>query len=163
MNTLDTRPLFHSTIGFDRFMDLMTSASANATKASTYPPYNIEKLGEDTYRIIMAVAGFSRKDLSIVAQENTLLIKGVHTEPAEKVEYLHRGIATRAFEKSFQLADFIKIKNASLKNGLLSLDLKREVPEENKPREISITDLEEPSTEQKTIETQADKKPAPKK
>lgn len=136
MRSYDFAPLTRSTIGFDRMMDLLQS-SAQLDAVDNYPPYNIEKLGDDSYRITMAVAGFARDDLNIVAQANQLVVSGRKAED-EGVEYLHRGFAARGFERRFNLADFIKVKGASLANGLLSIDLAREVPEALKPRTIQI-------------------------
>jgi molecular chaperone IbpA len=138
MRDFDLTPLFRSTVGFDRMSELLDAATRLDDAQLSYPPYNIEKTGEDTYRITMAVAGFGQDDLSIVTQENSLLISGKAQEPEEGVEYLHRGIARRAFQRRFELADHIKVKSAELVNGLLRVDLVREVPDEQKPREIKI-------------------------
>ncbi|MGO8868748.1 MAG: Hsp20 family protein [Alphaproteobacteria bacterium] len=139
MRTFDLSPLFRSTVGFDRMSQLLDSALRVDEAQLSYPPYNIEKTGEDSYRITMAVAGFGQDDLSIVSQENSVTISGKAQEVPEGVEYLHRGIARRAFQRRFELADHIKVKGAELVNGLLHLDLVREVPEEQKPREIKIS------------------------
>ena len=138
MRTYDLTPLFRSTVGFDRLARLMDSAS-QVESAPTYPPYNIEKVADD-YRITMAVAGFSENDLEITVQENSLLISGRIEDREETAEksYLHRGIAARAFERRFDLADDIKVVGADVKNGLLNVDLVRVVPEEKKPRRIEI-------------------------
>ena len=138
MREFDLTPLFRSTVGFDRMSELFDAATRLDDAQLSYPPYNIEKTGEDDYRITMAVAGFSQDDLSIISQENSLVISGKAQEPEEGVEYLHRGIARRAFQRRFELADHIKVKSAELVNGLLRVDLVREVPEEQKPREIKI-------------------------
>jgi molecular chaperone IbpA len=138
MRTFDLSPLFRSTVGFDRMSNLFDSALRVDEAQLSYPPYNIEKTGEDSYRITMAVAGFGQDDLSIVSQENSVTISGKGQEPPEGVEYLHRGIGRRAFQRRFELADHIKVAGAALVNGLLHLDLVREVPEEQKPREIKI-------------------------
>ncbi|MBM3570870.1 MAG: Hsp20 family protein [Alphaproteobacteria bacterium] len=136
MTSFDLSPFFRSTIGFDRMASLIDSALRDETPG--YPPYNIEKTGDDAYRITMAVAGFAEDDLDIVAKENSLSIGG-KTKPADdKVEYLYRGIAGRAFERRFDLADHVKVVGASLVNGLLHVDLVREVPEAMKPRSIKI-------------------------
>ena len=139
MRTYDFTPLFRSTVGFDRLARLMDSAT-QVDNVPSYPPYNIEKLSDDDYRITMAVAGFSEKDLDIVLQENSLLISGriEKDEEAESARYLHRGIATRAFERRFDLADDIKVVGASVEHGLLNVELVRVVPEEKKPRRIEI-------------------------
>lgn len=137
MRTFDMTPLFRSTVGFDRMSRFLDSALQADEASVSYPPYNIEKTGETAYRITMAVAGFSQDDLEITATENTLLVKG--SRPSEtKGEFLHRGIATRAFERRFQLADYIKVTGARMDNGLLHIELAREVPEEMKPRTIAI-------------------------
>jgi len=135
---VDFQPLFRSAIGFDRLARLLDTARA-APEQTAYPPYNIEKTGEDTYVLTMAVAGFSAQDLEINAQDNTLLIAG--RAPAETAErrYLHRGIAGRAFERRFVLADHMQIAGAELANGLLHVSLRRVVPEALKPRRIEIT------------------------
>lgn len=133
----DLAPLYRSTIGFDRLASMLDDLSA--FEAPAYPPYNIEKLGEDEYRITMAVAGFSEDDLNIELKHNTLTISGKKTERSEnRGEVLHQGIASRAFERRFQLADFVEVRGASLENGLLHVTLKREVPEAMKPRTIAI-------------------------
>ena len=134
--SLDLSPLFRSTIGFDRFGRLFEDAFADA--APGYPPYNIEKLGENDYRIVMAVAGFGPADVKITAKENTLLVEGKQSETTNSTQYLHRGIAGRAFERSFELADHIQVTGAKLENGLLVVELKREIPEALKPRVIPV-------------------------
>lgn len=137
MRTYDLTPLFRSSIGFDRLMRMM-DASMRAEESSSYPPYNIEKIDEHTYRLTMAVAGFSEDDLNITVQDNTLHISGKARMEDEKIQYLYRGIAGRAFERQFQLADYIKVGEASLENGLLRIILEREIPEAMKPRTIMI-------------------------
>jgi molecular chaperone IbpA len=138
MRTFDLTPFYRSTVGFDRLFGLLDSV-ADGT-AQTYPPYNIERTGENAYRITMAVAGFGEGELSIEAKENTLAVKGEKkTETEEKDrEFLYRGIGARTFERRFQLADHVEVKSASLENGLLHVDLVREVPEAMKPRSIAI-------------------------
>ncbi|MSP50725.1 MAG: Hsp20 family protein [Alphaproteobacteria bacterium] len=136
MSTFDLTPLFRSTVGFDRMMSLLDAAGRSDEQA--YPPYNIEKVGEDAYRITMAVAGFGEDDLSIVAQGNSLVIAGKQKREETKAEYLYRGIAGRAFERRFQIADHIKVTGAELANGVLHVDLVREVPEAMKPRTVKI-------------------------
>ena len=138
MNTYDFSPLFRTGIGFDRMSQLLDSALAGGDQNGGYPPYNIEKTGADSYRITMAVAGFAADDIQIVSQENALLVAGKVKANGEAERYLHRGIAGRAFERRFQLADFIKVAGAALENGLLHVDLVREVPEAMKPRQIKI-------------------------
>jgi molecular chaperone IbpA len=141
MNTLDFSPLFRSTIGFDRLSQMLESSLGEGQPVA-YPPYNILKLDEDNYRITMAVAGFTEKDIEITAKENQLIVQGRVTGPDEtkdeKATYLHRGIAERAFERRFQLADHIRVNGAGLENGLLTIALVREIPEQMKPRKIEI-------------------------
>lgn len=138
MRTYDFSPLFRSSVGFDRMARVLDSLSADAAPA--YPPYNIEKTGDDQYRITMAVAGFGEGELEIRTQENMLVIAGriEKGEETEQRSFLHRGIAERAFERQFSLADHVKVVAASLENGLLHVDLAREVPEAMKPRTIAI-------------------------
>jgi molecular chaperone IbpA len=135
--TYDFTPLFRTAIGFDRLARLADTAAASAV-SSTYPPYNIEKTGDDSYRLAMAVAGFSEDELEIVVQDNTLVVSGKPADSTEPSQLLYRGIAGRAFERRFVLADHIVVDGASLKNGLLHVGLKRVVPEALKPRRISI-------------------------
>ena len=137
MNSFDFSPYFRSTIGFDRIANLL-DLGGRLDEGTSYPPYNIEKTGEDAYRITMAVAGFSEDDLSVVARDNTLTVTGKARQPEGGVEYLYRGIAGRAFERRFSLADYVKVSSASLVNGMLVIDLVREVPEAMKPRTIPI-------------------------
>jgi molecular chaperone IbpA len=137
MTSFDFSPLFRTAIGFDRLARLADSA-ASAAEATSYPPYNIEKTGEDTYRLTMAVAGFGPDDIEMTVKDNTLFVSGrVTTEPT-KTEVLYRGIAGRAFERRFALADHIVVDGADLQNGLLHVGLKRVVPEALKPRRIAI-------------------------
>lgn len=140
MKTFDATPLFRSSVGFDRMMDLFESVSRLDQAAPTYPPCNIEKTGEYEYRISLAVAGFSESDLEIEARENTLHVTGRQgkEEGGAQRRFLHRGIAARAFERSFRLADHVRVVGASLENGLLHVDLVREIPEAMKPRRIPI-------------------------
>ena len=138
MDRFDFSPLFRSTIGFDRLTRLVDAATRVDSASLAYPPYNIEKTGEDAYRLTMAVAGFSEDELDITVQENTLLVTGKAKKDEDENRYLHRGIAGRAFERRFSLADHIKVTGASLDNGLLHVDLVREVPEAMKPRTIKI-------------------------
>ena len=139
MRHVDFSPLYRSTVGFDRLFSMLDNMS-QPESTPTYPPYNIERVGEDAYRISMAVAGFAEGDLSIEAKRNALTVKGekVDEEKEGESEFLHRGIASRAFERRFQLADHVEVVGAELKNGLLHIDLKREIPEEMKPRKIAI-------------------------
>lgn len=140
MRNVDFSPYYRSTVGFDRLFGLLGTLAQPDT-GQTYPPYNIEKTGEVSYRITMAVAGFADEDIQIEVHEHTLSVKAEKAEePAfEGVQFLHRGIAARAFERHFQLADHVEIQGAALKNGLLHIDLKREVPEQLKPRKIEIS------------------------
>ncbi len=138
MDGFDFSPLFRSTIGFDRLMRLADSAT-RLDGVNSYPPYNIEVTGENAYRLTMAVAGFSGGDLEITVKENALIVNGKSQKDDDEARYLHRGIARRAFERRFQLADHIKVVGASLDNGLLHVDLAREIPEAMKPRKVEIT------------------------
>jgi molecular chaperone IbpA len=138
MDRFDFSPLFRSTIGFDRMARLVDAATHGDSTALSYPPYNIEKTGEDSYRLTMAVAGFSQSELDITVHEGTLIVTGKAETHEETGRYLHRGIARRAFERRFSLADHIKVTGASMDNGLLHVDLVREVPEAMKPRQIKI-------------------------
>ncbi|MGE5478421.1 MAG: Hsp20 family protein [Bacteroidales bacterium] len=138
MRTFDLSPLFRSTVGFDHLSRMLDAAQRLDDTAFSYPPYNIEKLSEDDYRITMAVAGFAETDLDITVQDYTLVISGKAHRDDEQAQYLHRGIAGRSFERRFELADFIRVEGASLVNGLLHVALKREVPERMKPRTIRI-------------------------
>ena len=135
MRTFDLAPLYRSTVGFDRLFSMMDGFEA----APGYPPYNIERTGDNDYRISVAVAGFGENELSIEAKENTLTIKGEKQVKEEKAgEVLYQGIAARAFERVFQLADYVVVKGASLENGLLHVELAREIPEAKRPRQIAI-------------------------
>lgn len=138
MNVFDTTPLFRTAIGFDRMARLIDTARA-AAEGPAYPPYNIEKTADDAYVLTMAVAGFAPEDLDITVQDNVLLVSGkARQEPEQERRFLHRGIAGRAFERRFVLADHIQVQGADLSNGLLHVALKREVPEALKPRRIEI-------------------------
>jgi len=139
MRTYDLSPLMRATVGFDRLMNILDQASRADEGASSYPPYNIEKLSEDRYRISMAVAGFREEELEITVKEQSLVVAGKKaSEDEEQVNFLYRGIAKRAFERRFDLADHIKVVGAELANGLLHIDLTREIPESAKPRTIQI-------------------------
>ena len=139
MRHIDFSPFYRSTVGFDRLFSMLDSMG-QPESAQTYPPYNIERTGDDAYRITMAVAGFGEDELELEAHRNVLTVKGEKAEQndGEGAELLYRGIAGRTFERRFQLADHVEVKGAGLKNGLLHIDLVREVPEELKPRRISI-------------------------
>jgi molecular chaperone IbpA len=154
MDGFDFSPLFRSTIGFDRLARLVDSATRVDNTAMSYPPYNIEKTGDDAYRLTMAVAGFSQDELDITVHEGTLIVSGKAQKEEANSRYLHRGIARRAFERRFSLADHIKVVGASLDNGLLHVDLVREVPEAMKPRTIKIASAE-PTQPQVTEQKQA--------
>ena len=135
---LDFSPLFRSTIGFDRMADLLERASRFGP-AGNWPPYDIEKTGEDAYRITMAVAGFTPEEIEILAKPNLLTVTAHKAQGGEEgVQYLHRGIATRSFKQTFELADYVKVVEAKLENGLLAIELVREVPEALKPRRIEV-------------------------
>lgn len=138
MRTLDFSPLYRATVGFDQIADLMDRVLSNDVGQSTYPPYNIEKIDADTYRISVAVAGFSEDELTVEVREHSLILSGRKAEEGEGRTYLHRGIATRAFERKFQLAGHVHVTGAVHENGMLHVDLKREVPEALKPRRIEI-------------------------
>ena len=140
MRSFDFAPLYRSTVGFDRLANAMDRALTNDVSANGYPPYNIEKSGDDSYRISIAVAGFSDDELSIEMRDHQLFVsaKKAEAETAEDVTFLHRGIASRAFEKRFQLADHVRAVGGSTENGILHIELLREVPEALKPRQIKI-------------------------
>jgi molecular chaperone IbpA len=137
MRSVDLTPLFRYSVGFDRLDQLFDTAFRNSAQDNAYPPYNIVKTGDDSYKITLAVAGFGEDDLEIVAKENLLTVQGRGAETDDAV-YLHRGIGRRAFEHRFQLADYVKVTGASLVNGLLDIQLVREVPEAKKPQQIKI-------------------------
>jgi molecular chaperone IbpA len=140
MRTFDLTPLYRSTVGFDRVFSLLDSFGGADSGAPTYPPYNIERTGENAYRISLAVAGFTDKELNIEVKENTLTIRGekATAEKREDSEVLYQGIAARTFERRFQLADHVEIRGANLENGLLHIELVREIPESKKSRKITI-------------------------
>ncbi|AWV16766.1 MULTISPECIES: Hsp20 family protein [Methylobacteriaceae] len=137
MRTYDVAPLFRSSVGFDRVFDLLTQAE-RAEASAAWPPYNIEKVAEDEYRITMAVAGFTPDEIELTQHDTTLLVSGQRKAQEGERQYLHRGIAARTFRQTFNLAEHVKVTGASLENGLLTVDLKREVPEALKPRRIAI-------------------------
>ncbi len=149
MNAFDFSPLFRTAIGFDRLAHALESA--NRSEGGGYPPYNIELTGEDRYRITMAVAGFGAAEIDIESRDNLLKVTGKKTSDVADRKYLHQGIANRNFERSYQLADYVRVKGAELKDGLLHIDLAREVPESMKPRRIEIR-----SDGDTLIENQAD-------
>ena len=147
MRTFDLAPLYRSTVGFDRLFSMLDGFES----APGYPPYNIERTGENTYRVSVAVAGFAENELTVEAKENTLTIKGEKQVKNEdnRGEVLYQGIAARAFERVFQLADYVQVKGASLENGLLHVDLVREIPEAKKPRHIPIGNAQPQTIEAK--------------
>jgi len=154
MRTFDLSPLFRSTVGFDHLARMLDAAARLNDQTVSYPPYNIEKLDDDHYRITMAVAGFAESDLELTAQGQTLVITGrAQKDEANTAQLLHRGIAGRSFERHFELAETIRVTGASLMNGLLHVDLVREVPEAMKPRTIAITG--KPAEQPKVIENKA--------
>lgn len=138
MTRYDFSPLFRSTIGFDRMASLLDSAMKAADHDAGYPPYDIMQAGDDRYRITLSIAGFSEEDLTVEQQERQLVVSGSKSDKADSTTYLHRGIATRDFRREFHLADHVSVTGANLSNGLLTIDLIREVPEEMKPRRIEI-------------------------
>jgi len=155
MRHFDLTPLYRSTIGFDRLGSLMDTLTSFEGETPSYPPYNIERVGENDYRISMAVAGFGEADLSIDVKENTLSIRGEKRTEQEDTTLLHRGIASRSFERRFQLADHVLVKGAVLENGLLHVDLVRELPEAMKPRTIPIATKTDKVEKPKVIDSQA--------
>ena len=138
MRHFDFSPLYRATVGFDQIVDMFDSVMTSDIQTSSYPPYNIEKIDEDAYRISVAVAGFSDADLNVEVRENSLIISAGKSEE-EKKNYLHRGIASRSFKRQFQLADHVQVTGANHSDGMLHIELKREVPEALKPRQIQIS------------------------
>ncbi len=138
MRTFDLAPLYRATVGFDQIADLMDRVLTNDVSQSSYPPYNIEKTADDAYRISIAVAGFSDAELNVEVREQSLVVTGRKADEDGERSFLHRGIATRAFERKFQLADHVHVTGAAHEDGMLHIDLKREVPEALKPRRIQI-------------------------
>jgi molecular chaperone IbpA len=151
MRTYDLSPLFRSTIGFDRLFDLVETARRAPDEG--YPPYNIERLAEDRYQITLAVAGFAPNEISITAEQSVVTIEGGKAEKAQR-EFLHRGISTRHFKRQFSLADYVQVKDATFENGLLTIELVREIPETMKPRRIAISGVS-PSDNVHHIEAKA--------
>ena len=139
MRSFDLAPLYRATVGFDQIADLMDRVLSNDVAQPTYPPYNIEKTADDSYRISIAVAGFNESDLSVEVKEHALVVSATKAEEDRGRTYLHRGIATRAFERRFHLADHVRVDGASYADGMLHIDLVREIPEALKPRRIAIT------------------------
>ncbi|SEN12166.1 molecular chaperone IbpA [Roseovarius tolerans] len=138
MRNFDLAPLYRATVGFDQIADLLDRVMASDVTQPTYPPYNIEKTADDAYRISIAVAGFGADDLSVEVKDGALVVSAAKAEDDSHRSYLHRGIATRAFERRFQLADHVRVTGASHADGMLHIDLEREMPEALKPRRISI-------------------------
>ena len=138
MSRFDFTPYRRSTVGFDRLFDLLENQVRNAAGGDNYPPFNIERRGEDAYRVTLAVAGFKPEDLDITAQQNLLIVQGRKRDEAVEGDMLHVGIANRGFERRFELADFVRVDNADLADGLLVIDLVREVPEAMKPKKVII-------------------------
>ncbi len=138
MRHIDFAPLYRSTVGFDRLFDLLDAVPGFDAGATAYPPYNIERLSENEYRVTMAVAGFAEDEINVDVKEQTLNVRGEKKAEDKERQFLHRGIAARAFERRFQLADHVEVKGADLKDGLLHIDLVRNVPERLKPRSIAI-------------------------
>ncbi|MFB2530936.1 Hsp20 family protein [Paracoccus sp. p4-l81] len=147
MRNFDLSPLYRATVGFDRIADMMDRVLAADVAQPTYPPYNIEKLGDAAYRISIAVAGFSADDLSVELKDGALIVSARKAAEEEQRSYLHRGIATRAFERRFALADHVKVTGADHRDGMLHIDLVREVPEALKPRRIEIASQKAPAIE----------------
>ena len=153
MRTLDLSPLFRASVGFDSLARVFDAATRVDEPTFTYPPYNIaktsgEKAGEDTYRITFALAGFAESDLDIQVESNTLTVRGKQNQDKDAAQYLHRGIAGRSFERKFELANHIQVTGARMENGLLHVDLKREIPEALKPRSIAINGNTAPAEKQ---------------
>jgi molecular chaperone IbpA len=144
MRQIDFSPLYRSTIGFDRLAQLLDTVAGVDNEMAGYPPYNIERLGDNEYRITMAVAGFGEDEIKIEVKEGTLSVRGEKKLEEKERRFLHRGIAQRSFERRFQLADYVEVKGAELKDGLLHLDLVRDLPERMKPRQIPIGSRTEP-------------------
>jgi molecular chaperone IbpA len=150
--TIDFAPLFRSSVGFDRVFDLLENATRVAT-IDSWPPYDIVRTSDDDYRISMAVAGFSQDELTLTHEPNMLIVTG-QKSGEDNGQYLHRGIAGRAFQRRFELADHVKVAGASLDDGMLTIDLKREIPEEMKPRQIQIASTAQPKGEARQIEAE---------
>ncbi len=156
MRTYDFAPLHRATVGFDQIADLMDRVMTNDVGQSTYPPYNIEKTATDAYRISIAVAGFSDSDLSVEIKENALVVSGRKAdEDTTERTFLHRGIATRAFERRFHLAEHVRVIGASHSDGMLHIDLQREIPEALKPRRIEISGSTPASVETDVVDAKA--------
>lgn len=155
MRHFDFTPLHRATVGFDQIADMMDRVLSNDTAQPSYPPYNIEKTAEDAYRISIAVAGFAEDDLSIEVKEQALVVSARKAGEEQNKSYLHRGIATRAFEKRFHLADHVRVIAASHENGMLHIDLEREIPEALKPRRIAITSAAPTGADKDVVDAKA--------
>ncbi|MBO9395551.1 Hsp20 family protein [Shimia sp. R9_2] len=155
MRTFDLAPLYRSTVGFDQLANMMDRVLSNDVAQPSYPPYNIEKTADDAYRISLAVAGFSADDLSIEVKQNALIVTAKKGEESKEKTYLHRGIATRAFERRFHLADHVRVTGASHEDGMLHIELQREIPEALKPRRIEISTGARKAVEQDVVDAKA--------
>ena len=154
-SSFDLAPLYRATVGFDRIADMMDRVTASDTSGQTYPPYNIEKTADDAYRISIAVAGFAPEDLAVEVKEGALIVAGRKAEDQSERTFLHRGIATRAFERRFQLADHVRVSGASHADGMQHVDLQREVPEALKPRRIEIATQPQGAVEADVVDAKA--------
>lgn len=154
MRHFDFAPLYRATVGFDQIAEMMDRALAADNAQSGYPPYNIEKTADDAYRISIAVAGFADEDLSVEVKDQALVVSARKVNEADDKTYLHRGIATRAFERRFQLADHVRVQGALHENGMLHIDLKREIPEALKPRRIAIASPEKLAVEKDVVDAE---------
>lgn len=157
MRTFDLTPYRRSMVGFDRLFDLIENSARAAAASDNYPPFDLERIADDRYRITLAVAGFKRDEIEITAQQNLLLVTGKKDGSQDRSRFLHSGIATRSFERRFELADFVRVESANLADGLLTIDLVREVPEAMKPQKIAINGAPSPAiaNDGGTIEHQA--------
>lgn len=155
MRTFDLAPLYRSTVGFDQLANMMDRVLSNDVAQPSYPPYNIEKTADDAYRISLAVAGFSADDLNIEVKQNALIVTAKKGDEATDKTYLHRGIATRAFERRFHLADHVRVTGASHEDGMLHINLEREIPEALKPRRIEISSGATKAVEQDVVDAKA--------
>ncbi|WP_305967858.1 MULTISPECIES: Hsp20 family protein [unclassified Mameliella] len=155
MRHFDFAPLYRATVGFDQIADLMDRVLASDNAQPGYPPYNIEKTADDAYRISIAVAGFADEDLSVEVKEQALVVSARKADNDEGKSFLHRGIATRAFERRFHLADHVRVQGATHENGMLHIDLKREIPEALKPRRIAIAKPEAQMVEKDVVDAEA--------
>ena len=155
MRSYDFAPLYRATVGFDQLADMMDRVLSNDVSQPAYPPYNLEKTADDAYRISIAVAGFAENDLSVEVKENALVVSARKSEDDQSRTYLHRGIATRAFERRFHLADHVRVEGASHADGMLHIDLVREIPEALKPRRIAISKSDSAKIEKDVVDAKA--------